>query len=74
MDINEIYNVLFRDFPDILNVTQLSKLLGVSTKLAKELLRENKIKHKKVGREYRVAKIHVIEYMNIVPEGVLMKS
>lgn len=65
MNLDELYNVMFKDYPDVLTVAQLSKLLGVSSKLTAELLKEDKIKYTKIGREYRIAKIHVIEYLNI---------
>ncbi|MEG0258113.1 MAG: helix-turn-helix domain-containing protein [Christensenella sp.] len=68
ININELYNIMFQDYPDVLNVTQLSKLLSISTKLTSELLKENKIQYTKIGREYRIAKIHVIQYLNIVSE------
>ena len=69
MNINELYNTMFQNYPDVLNITQLSDLLGISTKLTSALLKENKIKYTKIGREYRIAKIHVIEYLNIFPEN-----
>ena len=68
MTLSELYNTTFQDYPDVLNIAQLSRLLGISKKLASELMKENKIKYTRVGREYRIAKIHVIEYLNIVPQ------
>lgn len=71
MNLHELYHILFKDYPDVMNISQLSDLLGVSTKLTSELLKENKIKYTKVGREYRITKIHVIEYLDIIPEDSL---
>ena len=34
------HQVLFTDYPDIVNVEQLSAMLGISTKTAYKLLRE----------------------------------
>jgi len=55
----------FRDYPDILDIGQMCELLGISTKTGYRLLRENKIEHLKVGRSYRIPKIHVLAYFNI---------
>lgn len=68
MSIKEIYSTMFQNYPDVMNIAQLSKLLGVSTKLTTELLKENRIKYIKIGREYRIVKIHVLEYLDAVPE------
>ena len=67
----ELYNTFFKDYPDVLNISQLSELLDISTKLTAKLLKENKIKHIKAGREYKIAKFHVLTYLNIIPEDTL---
>ena len=60
------YNVRLRDFPDILNVNQLCEVLGISTKTGYKLLREGTISALKVGRTYRIPKIHVLTYLRIL--------
>ena len=63
-DMKESYTLMFTDYPDIVNLTQMRKMLGgISNTLAYRMLREKKIKSKKVGREYRIPKVNVIKYM-----------
>jgi len=61
----DIYRVVFKDYPDILDVKQVSVLLGVSTKTVYRLLREGSLASLKVGREFRVPKINVLKYIKI---------
>ena len=63
-DMKETYTLMFTDYPDIVNLTQMRKMLGgISNSLAYRMLREKKIKSKKVGREYKIPKVNVIKYM-----------
>lgn len=62
---NSNQQVLFADYPDIVNVDQLSAMLGISTKTAYKLLKEEKIKSIHIGRTYRIAKIHILEYLEL---------
>lgn len=63
-DMKETYTFMFTDYPDIVNLTQMRKMLGgISNTLAYRMLREKKIKSKKVGREYKIPKVNVIKYV-----------
>ena len=63
-DMKETYTFMFTDYPDIVNLTQMRKMLGeISNNLAYRMLREKKIKSKKVGREYKIPKVNVIKYV-----------
>ena len=63
-DMKDTYTLMFTDYPDIVNLVQMRKMLGgISNTLAYRMLREKKIKSKKVGREYRSPKVNVIKYM-----------
>lgn len=63
-DMKESYTLMFTDYPDIVNLTQMRKMLGgISNTLAYRMLREKKIKSKKVGREYKIPKVNVIKYV-----------
>lgn len=57
-DMKETYTLMFTDYPDIVNLVQMRK-----NTLAYRMLREKKIKSKKVGREYKIPKVNVIKYM-----------
>ncbi len=63
MDIYEYNNLLFKDYPDIVNVEQLQKMLNIKRTKAYELLRKRQIKSIRIGRDYKIAKINVIRYL-----------
>ena len=60
------YNVRLRDFPDVMNIDQMCEILGISTKTGYRLLREGTITSLKVGRTYRIPKVHVLTYLRIL--------
>lgn len=41
----DAYRVMFKEFPDVVDVNQMSQMLGISTKTSYRLLQENKITH-----------------------------
>lgn len=61
----EIYRIVFREYPDVLDVKQVSELLDVSTKTVYKLLRNGALESLKVGREFRVPKVNVMKYVKI---------
>ena len=62
----EAYSLILRGFPDIMNVEEMCNALSISTKTGYKLLKEGKINGMKVGRTYRIPKVHILEYMKIV--------
>ena len=65
MSFSEIYDRVLKEYPDILTVEEMSDALGVSTKTGYQLLRENEIEHLKVGRAYKVPKVHLLSYLRL---------
>lgn len=61
----EAYRMLLREYPDIMNINQVSELLDISTKTCYKLLQEGKITCLKVGRSYRIPKIHLLTYLKV---------
>jgi excisionase family DNA binding protein len=60
----EIYQTAFKEYPDLMDVKQASKLLGVSTKTVYKLLKNGSLSSLKVGREFRIPKVHIINLVN----------
>jgi DNA binding domain, excisionase family len=61
----DAYRIMLRDYPDVLDIQQMSEILGVSTKTGYKLLQNGKIVALKVGRTYRIPKAHILTYLKI---------
>ena len=60
----EVTEDIFDEYPDVLTFEQLREMLGnIGETLAYKLLRSNKIESFKLGRNYRILKSKVIEYL-----------
>ena len=62
-EIKELYNMMFPCFPDIVTVTQLQEMLGVSRHLAYDLINDGSIRGLKIGNAFKIPKVNVIEYV-----------
>ena len=68
-EIKDLYSVMFPEYPDVVNVEQLSEMLGgVSTKTVYRLLKKGEIKSKYVGKRYLIPKLYVIDYITRQPQ------
>ncbi|WP_349945182.1 helix-turn-helix domain-containing protein [Lacrimispora sp. BS-2] len=56
----EAYRVMRQEYPDVLNMDNLCRLLAVSKKTAYKLLKDGEIGCIKVGREYHIAKARLL--------------
>ena len=66
MSQRDAYRVVFKDYPDVLDVGQMCAMLGgISIKTGYKILRENQIEHIKVGRAYRIPKANILDYLRI---------
>ncbi len=54
---------LFKDYPDIVSVEQVSEMLKIGQVLAYRLVRSGEIKSRKVGRRYIITKQHIIDFV-----------
>jgi len=61
----EMYRVVFKEYPDVLDVKQVSKLLGVSAKTVYKLIKDGSLSSLKVGREFRVPKVMLMRYIKV---------
>jgi len=62
---DEITNsIMFEEYQDVVGVDDLCLMLnGISRKLAYKLLKKGDIRSIRIGREYKIPKIRVIEYI-----------
>ena len=67
MKAQEAYKMMFRDYPDVVTVEQMCEMLGgISIKTGYRLLKNGTIKSVVVGRRYRIPKLYVFEYLELV--------
>jgi len=60
----EVTEDIFDDYPDVVTFEQLRQMLGnIGKTLAYTLLKNNEIESFKMGRNYRILKSKVIEYL-----------
>lgn len=64
------YHLMFREYPDVVGIEQMCEMLGgISTKTGYKMLREKKIKSYKIGRTYKIPKINIIMYLNVLKKS-----
>ena len=51
---------MFKEYPDVVDVLTLAKMLQVSRKAAYGLLADGRIKYRKIGRIYRIPKMQLV--------------
>ncbi len=62
----EVTEDIFDEYPDVITFEQLREMLGnIGETLAYKLLRSNEIESFKCGRNYRILKSKVIEYLKM---------
>lgn len=60
----EISEDIFENYPDVVTFEQLCEMLGnIGKTLAYKLLKNNEIESFKLGKNYRILKSKVIEYL-----------
>lgn len=65
-ELKELYQMMFPEYPDIVTVVQLRKMLGISRALAYRLISDGYIPAVKIGSAFKIPKVNVI---NFVMEG-----
>ena len=61
-----VYQSTFPGYPDVVDVEDLCGMLGISSVTAYKLLKGGKIEHLRIGRKYKIPKIHVLRYLGLV--------
>ena len=70
MSIQDNYKLLFTDYPDVVNTEQMCQMLGgISIKTGYKLLKSGKVKSLIVGRQYRIPKLYILEYLEIAEKS-----
>ena len=64
----DAYSVMLREYPDVMNIEQMSQALGVSTKTGYGLLKSGRGACLKVGRAYRIRRVHLLTFMKVMEQ------
>ncbi|MBO4815690.1 MAG: helix-turn-helix domain-containing protein [Clostridia bacterium] len=60
----DYYSLLFKEYPDVVKMRDLKKMLRkIGKNKLYKLLRDEKIYSKKIGRDYYIPKVSVIKYL-----------
>lgn len=66
MGISEAYSIMLKDYPDVMDINDMCSILGIGVKTGYQLLRNCSISCLKVGRTYRIPKVHILSYLKIL--------
>lgn len=55
---------IFENYPNIVDTKQLQEMLGAGRNTVLKLLGSGDIKSIRIGKNYKIPKIYVIEYLN----------
>ena len=66
MEQNELYNMVLREYPDVMDIEQMSRALGISMKTGYGLIRSGSVTALKVGRAWRIPKVHLLTYLKVL--------
>ena len=70
MESQVAYKLLFTEYPDVVNVEQMCEMLGgICDKTAYRLLKSGEIKSFIVGRHYRIPKLNILEYLELLDKS-----
>lgn len=58
-----VQNNIFTNYPDVVSIDDLKKMLNIGRNTAYKLLNENKIKAIRIGKKYIIPKSSVISFL-----------
>ena len=61
-----LYMTMFKEYPDVLDIEQVSYILNISTKTTYKIIKSGALSCLRVGRQIRVPKYFLMQYLNIV--------
>ena len=61
--VSQAYKTMYRDYPEVVGVKDISQMLGISPKRVRQLVQENKLPCIPDNRTIKVAKLFVIDYV-----------
>lgn len=68
MTIQEAYQLLFTDYPDVVNAHQMCEILGINIKTAYRILQCGEIRSIFIANRYLIPKIELFRYLGLVED------
>lgn len=62
-ELKELYGLMFPEYPDIVTIAQLQKMLSISRHYAYKLVSDGYIPGVKIANAYKVPKVNVINFV-----------
>lgn len=68
-ELKELYQMMFPDYPDIVTTAQLREMLGISRRLAYQLINDGSIPGVLIGNAYKIPKANIICFVMNQKQG-----
>ena len=62
---------MLNDYPDVMSIDEMCRALSIGKKTGYKLLQTGQIRFLKIGRAYRIPKINLLEYLQVISSGAL---
>lgn len=59
-------NAVFSDYPDVVSVDDLCRMLNISSVTAYRLLKSREIESMRIGHIYKIPKVYVLKYLHLM--------
>ena len=69
-----IYNIIFKDYDDVLDVKEVGEILGYSPKTVYKILHNGSLKSIQKGRMFRIPKKHLMDYLELFDSPMYEQS
>jgi len=66
LSLNHNSCIMLNNYPDVLSLEQMCEILHICTKTGSRLIKEKKILSLRIGRTYRIPKVHILAYLQNV--------
>lgn len=63
---NNAIRFMLNDYPDVMSIDEMCRALSIGKKTGYKLLQTGQIRFLKIGRAYRIPKINLLEYLQVI--------
>ena len=62
---------MLNEYPDVMSIDEMCRALSIGKKTGYKLLQTGQIRFLKIGRAYRIPKINLLEYLQVISSAAL---